>query len=136
MEENYELAKWLAGEMSEAELQAFQKTPAYETYHKIAQYSSQLEAPAFNVDTVFKNVIAQPKKSVKVVALHQTWWFKVAAVFVPVVLIVALVTFVTWYFIAAEGNFSRALINFVSVLVIACPCALGLATPTDRKSVV
>jgi len=37
MEENYELAKWLAGEMSEAELQAFQKTPAYETYHKIAQ---------------------------------------------------------------------------------------------------
>ncbi len=82
MEENYELAKWLAGEMSEAELQAFQKTPAYETYHKIAQYSSQLEAPAFNADTVFKNVIAQPKKSVKVVALHQTWWFKVAAVFV------------------------------------------------------
>lgn len=82
MEENYELAKWLAGEMSEAELQAFQKTPAYETYHKIAEYSSQLEAPAFNTDQVFKNVIAQPKKSAKVIALHQAWWFKIAAVFV------------------------------------------------------
>ena len=82
MEENYELAKWLAGEMSEAELQAFQKTPAYETYHKIAQYSSQLEAPAFAADKIYQKVIAQPKKSVKVVSLHQTWWFKVAAVLV------------------------------------------------------
>ena len=82
MDENYELAKWLAGEMSEAELQAFLKTPAYETYHKIAEYSSQLEAPTFNSDQVFKNVIAQPKKSAKVIALHQAWWFKIAAVFV------------------------------------------------------
>ena len=82
MEENYELAKWLAGEMSEAELQAFQKTPAYETYHKIAQYSSQLEAPAFNADKVFEKIIAQPKQSGKIVSLHQTLWFKIAAVFV------------------------------------------------------
>jgi ferric-dicitrate binding protein FerR (iron transport regulator) len=82
MEENYELAKWLAGEMSEAELQAFQKTPAYETYHKIAQYSSQLEAPAFNADKVFEKIIAQPKQSGKIVSLHQTLWFKIAAIFV------------------------------------------------------
>lgn len=82
MEENYELAKWLAGEMSEAELQAFQKTLAFETYHKIAQYTSQLEAPAFNADKVLEKVIAQPKKSTKVVSLQQTWWFKAAAVVV------------------------------------------------------
>lgn len=55
---------------------------------------------------------------------------KVASVFVPVVFVIAFVTFFIWFFIPEGNNFSRALINFVSVLVIACPCALGLATPT------
>ena len=65
MEENYELAKWLAGDMSEAELKAFQKTPEFETYHKIALYSSQLEAPSFDENKMYENVISKNKKTVK-----------------------------------------------------------------------
>jgi P-type Cu+ transporter len=54
---------------------------------------------------------------------------QVAAVFVPVVIAIALLTFLGWYFIGGVG-FTQAMIFAVAVLVIACPCALGLATPT------
>ena len=55
---------------------------------------------------------------------------KIAGIFVPVVIVIAVLSFIIWSFSGINNSFSHALLAFVTVLVIACPCALGLATPT------
>lgn len=55
---------------------------------------------------------------------------KIASIFVPIVIAIAIITFLVWLSVGGEDAFTLALLSFVTVLVIACPCALGLATPT------
>jgi Cu+-exporting ATPase len=54
---------------------------------------------------------------------------RVSTWFVPIVVAVAIITFVAWFFLGPQPRFAHALVNSVAVLIIACPCALGLATP-------
>src|SRR5699024_2111619 len=56
---------------------------------------------------------------------------RISGVFVPIVVAIAVVTFLIWYFIVTPGDFRSSLIPMISILVIACPCALGRATPTS-----
>ena len=96
MEENYELAKWLAGEMTESELAAFQKTPEYKTYSKIATYSKLLETPHFEEEPILNTVVRSKKTTTKVIPLHKSWFFKVAAI-----LVVALSTTLVFQFFSS-----------------------------------
>ena len=81
MEEQYDLAKWLAGEMTKSELEAFEKSPDFETYNKIKDISSELEVSEFNSQEMYQNIINRKKKK-KVVRLQDLWYMKVAAILV------------------------------------------------------
>jgi Cu+-exporting ATPase len=92
--------------------------------------SFTFEATKIGAETALAQIIRLVEEAQGSKAPIQRLADQVAAVFVPVVMAIAVLTFVVWYFFVPEPVFSRALLNFVSVLVIACPCALGLATPT------
>jgi ferric-dicitrate binding protein FerR (iron transport regulator) len=105
MEENYELAKWLASEMTEKELQSFQNTPEYATYTKIASYSSQLKAPDFDANLLYENILNQKKSTPKVISFYQSKWIRIAAILVILLgLAVTFKTTVTSTEIAQNGQ--------------------------------
>lgn len=91
----------------------------------------RIRAEKVGNDATLARIVHAVKEAQSTRAPIQRFADRVAAVFTPTVLGVALATFLFWYWGADAGNFSRALENAIAVLVIACPCALGLATPTS-----
>lgn len=99
--------------------------------------SVKIEAVNVGKDTALAQIIRLVEQAQGSKAPIQKLADQVSAVFVPAVIGIALLTFAVWYFLvpapaagAEVSGFTRALINMVAVLVIACPCAMGLATPT------
>jgi Cu+-exporting ATPase len=88
-----------------------------------------VEVARVGEDTALARIIRLVREAQGAKAPIQRVADRVAAVFVPLVLITAAVTFVAWLLLDPAHSLARALIPFVSVLIIACPCALGLATP-------
>jgi len=88
-----------------------------------------IEALKVGGDTVLAQIVRMVSEAQRSRAPIQRLADKVAAVFVPVVIAVALATFTVWALFGPEPRLVHALVNAVAVLIVACPCALGLATP-------
>ena len=91
--------------------------------------SFKFQAKKIGSDTMLSQIIKLVEQAQGSKPPIQRFADKIASVFVPVVLLIALIAFVVWY-VLVEKDFEFSMLNAVAVLVIACPCALGLATPT------
>ncbi|MGB9430111.1 MAG: heavy metal translocating P-type ATPase [Gammaproteobacteria bacterium] len=88
-----------------------------------------MHAEKIGADTLLARIVAQVAAAQRSRAPIQSLADKVAGWFVPTVILIAIITFIVWYFVGPVPAFPHALVNSVAVLIIACPCALGLATP-------
>jgi Cu+-exporting ATPase len=88
-----------------------------------------MEAQRVGAETVLAQIVRMVAEAQRSRAPIQKLADRVSAVFVPTVVIIAAVTFVIWGVLGPDPKSAHALINAVAVLIIACPCALGLATP-------
>ena len=88
-----------------------------------------MEAEHVGRETMLARIVDMVAEAQRSRAQIQRLADKVSGYFVPAVVIVALVTFACWALFGPEPRFAHALVNAVAVLIIACPCALGLATP-------
>jgi Cu2+-exporting ATPase len=94
------------------------------------QGSFRFRAEKVGEDTVLAQIIKMVQEAQGSKAPVQKLADKIAGIFVPVVIGIAMLTFAVWMIAGGEHAFTHALLAAVTVLVIACPCALGLATPT------
>ena len=88
-----------------------------------------IEARAVGADTMLARIVAMVAQAQRSRAPIQALADRISGWFVPLVVIIATVTFIAWILIGPEPRFGHALLNAIAVLIIACPCALGLATP-------
>lgn len=95
------------------------------------QGSFKMKATAIGKDSVLSAIVklVEEAQASKPPIAHLV--DKVASIFVPTVIVIAIVTFFIWLMVGGEDSFTIALVTFISVLIIACPCALGLATPVS-----
>ena len=88
-----------------------------------------MEARSVGSDTLLSRIVAMVAEAQRSRAPIQKLADVVSSYFVPAVLVIALVTFVVWALVGPPPSMTYALVNAIAVLIIACPCALGLATP-------
>ena len=88
-----------------------------------------MRAEQVGADTLLSRIVEMVSQAQRSRAPLQATADRVAAVFVPVVLAISALTFVLWALLGPPPSLAYALVNAISVLIIACPCALGLATP-------
>ena len=93
--------------------------------------SFRFEARSVGEDTVLSRIMKMVEEAQGTKAPIQRLADRISGVFVPVVVAIATITFLVWLVFGPEPAFTFALLNFVAVLIIACPCAMGLATPTS-----
>lgn len=91
----------------------------------------KIKATKVGKDTALAQIIKVVEEAQGSKAPIQRMADVISGIFVPIVVGIAIVTFLVWYFAVSPGEFAVALEKFIAVLVIACPCALGLATPTS-----
>lgn len=91
----------------------------------------KIKATRVGKDTALSQIIKVVEEAQGSKAPIQRMADIISGIFVPIVVGIAVVTFLIWYLWADPGNFAEALEKLIAVLVIACPCALGLATPTS-----
>ncbi len=92
--------------------------------------SFQFIAEKVSGETLLSQIIKMVQEAQGSKAPVQKLVDKIAGIFVPIVLGISVITFIVWMSAGGDNAFSQALLTSVAVLVIACPCALGLATPT------
>lgn len=90
----------------------------------------RIQAEKVGGDTVLAHIIDMVQAAQGSKAPVQKLVDKVAGIFVPVVIAISLITFAAWTIFGGENGVTQGLLTMITVLVIACPCALGLATPT------